>query len=249
MKQGQYIELVGPAGSGKSTFYERISQKHSDILNMKRAAWEMLRKTDVLPVHLRYLPKLLSAKLAGRSGQRKYAKIWLEENCSAEDRELLRTANVALKEVITTDIRMEWLRNRQPVVLARGLLAQKFRTEQQKTVIGDESVLQNIASVFWARKTKRDISSEMRRFIELVPKPDVVVSFRAPPEILWERIHNRSKAMPDIFPDYTFDQFRTDAELANVNIQSMRSAFEQSGVTWCELTPEDDAAKLDDIIS
>ena len=250
MKQGQYLELIGPAGSGKSTFYERISRKSPDVVTIKRAAWKMLAKTDVLPTHLRCLPTLISAKLAGRQGQNTYAEIWLEKNCSDEDRELLRIAEIALKEVNTTDLRMEWLIGRQPAILARGRLAQKFRIEHQnKIVVGDESVLQNIASVFIARETKKDISAEMRRFVELVPKPDVVISFRAAPDILWERIHNRQKAMSDIFQDYTYDQFRTDAELADARIQSMRETFEQRGVRWCEITPDDDVNKLDGMFS
>lgn len=126
-------------------------------------------------------------------------------------------------------------------------LALKFKLEHQKIVIGDECVLQNIVSVFLARKTKRDISAEMYRFVELAPKPDAVICFRAPPDILWDRIQNRPKGMPNVYRDFTFDQYRTAAELIDTGIQSMRKVFEQRGVAWYEITPDEDVEKLDDI--
>ncbi len=247
MKQGQYLELIGPPGGGKSTFYDRISRNNSDVVSMKRAAWKMLAKTDVLPLQLRCLPTRLSAKLAKREGQKKYAKIWLEKNCTSEDRELLSTASAVLKEVDPSASEIERLIDRQPVALAMGRLAQKFTLEHQKTVIGDESVLQNVVGIFLARKTKRNIALEMRHFAELVPKPDVVINFRAPPDILWDRIQSRPRGMPRVFRGFTFDQYRAAAELIDAGIQSMRETFEQSGVRWYESTPDDELNRFDSI--
>lgn len=225
MKQGYFIELVGPPGAGKSTFLAAALAEHPDWLDVRVAAWKQLLQESDSPVPYRTLWQYLPARWSQRIFARRQSKLyraWLGQHADITTATLLATVETAIERLATPEADRHWLHANIQTAVAQHMLAYRCAKANGLIVLADELCLQRTISLFYARPTTDTLTHLCEQYLLNIPKPDAIVSCAASAEILWHRANNRSRGLPGIWRDITQTAFSEKVVAINALLAKLK---------------------------
>lgn len=199
-----HVEFIGIPGSGKSTIHtllvESFYRRKMPCLSMDQALLSCLKlKVDGIffKCFLNVLPEKLALKYAPLVFTRSSLRY------TAQNAFLSTNARTAAA-ILSSDHFLTAEPHERELVLSRFFLtASQYHLIQEHTaekipVLFDEGFLQKSVSLF-VSPGKRSLPSMtfLSSFLDLIPRPDIVLYLRAAPETCRQRIVARSKGMPE----------------------------------------------------
>ena len=219
MQKAKFVELVGPPGAGKSTLCEVALNKNPTWRRAEYAAWFqfMHQKSDSrFQTLLQHLPTALSYRIYRTRYRNTLYRTWLDTQ--TEMTELMTLVTSVINSLNISVIERLNLQDRFRTVLAIQLLSYKYAHTQNTVVIADELCLQHLVSLFYARPSEVDLSSQCDNYIKLMPKPDAIIYCTGPAQVLWQRTKERQKGLPRIWKHFTEEMFTSTIHNISKNL-------------------------------
>lgn len=230
----KHIELIGVAGSGKSTVgsalrernesFNSLTEMHSTVVS------ELLFPRKLSQIGARLSPKIYShlARIAGVTDRganyfsQKYPKVGP------------KTAEYI--EKYTDDPRRRDYTTGAVLDLAETFGTVDEHASRNETLLIDEGFSFKAGAVFHPPQyTRRFAVEELREYVATLPVPDIIIFVRADPETCTQRLRNRESGPPRSWEQLETDSYLDFATEALVVAERIADAFEARGAEILEV--------------
>ncbi len=181
------IELVGPSGSGKSTFVDEAVARNRVFDNVETAAWRGLINHPTIKVAGAFLWRLFPISVAYRLRLTKIVNLYrdqvIRQHGGSYDA-LLIAAQKLINQLNAKAEEKIWLVDKFiGTVVNHALIKQPVNAG--RLVLADEFFIQK------AVRLSEGESERVRDYLDLIPKPEMMIIFEIDSETSVERIRSR----------------------------------------------------------
>ncbi|MFW0871385.1 MAG: hypothetical protein ACKKL4_02945 [Patescibacteria group bacterium] len=204
------IEVIGPAGSGKTTFVKKIYTFNKLFDNGEIAAFRGLLNCPEVKVHfskiLRYIPPQIAFKLRLTRITHLYRDQLLRSSYMEELELFLSHILNVINESDLKNAEKFWLIDKfKDAITDHILLNQDIN--KNRIIFIDEYLVQKILSLYYIHNSSIDISLKQKEYLRLVPKPKAIIFLDTDISIATNRAESRSKGRPHILKYLTEQKF------------------------------------------
>lgn len=204
------IEVIGPAGSGKTTFVKKIYTADKLFDNGEIAAFRGLLHCPGVKVHFLRLLRLIPPRIAFKVRLTRITHIYRDQLLRSDYMKELEpyVSHIlkAIDEIDTTNAEKLWLIDKcKDNITDYILLNQPINND--RIIFIDEFLVQKILSFYYIHNSSTDINSLQEEYLRLVPKPRAIIFLDTDMSIASERVLSRSKGRPHVLKQLSPQEF------------------------------------------
>jgi hypothetical protein len=206
------IEVIGPAGSGKTTFVKNIYKADKSFDNGEIAAFRGLLHCPEVKLHFRTLLRLIPPRVAFKLRLTRITHFYRDQLLRSQvvrglEPYLSHTLN-AINNADLTNAEKFWLADKCVGNIADYVLLNQ-PVNKDRLIFIDEFLVQKILSLYYIHKSTADIEAEEVKYLELVPKPRAIVFLNTDLDIAFTRVRRRRKGRPHVLKNQSDEEFIT----------------------------------------
>jgi thymidylate kinase len=250
------IELVGLAGSGKSTVSRLIRQTAANrsisIYDNQRAYYRSFLRAN-FPGDLGRASEIVPLRMMRYVTRNNDWGLKMQARFQATHPSVHRKMLQLLDKYTSSLSRKEWMITKYCVTESQYQATQEF-LQQDEIVLFDEGFVHYAGSLLCPPQPKQQIEeSDVRTYLDAIPLPNVCVITQARIEVCKHRMKTREKGRPGQYAHLSEPEFERYLERTERCRQLLKSALEDSGVDVFEIDTnnsiEETAAKVEQFIA
>jgi thymidylate kinase len=204
------IEVIGPAGSGKTTLVRNIYKANKNFDNGEMAAFRGLLNCPFVEIRFAKLLRLIPLRLAYILRLTRMTHIYRDQILRGADTQKLEPYLSHILQAITkmkaSEIEKLWLLDKCKDVVTDYILF-NLPVNKDRIIFIDEFLVQKILSIYYIYTPSTTIDSEEKEYLRLVPKPEAIVFLNTDLDIAARRVTARSKGRPHVLKNLTANEF------------------------------------------
>lgn len=200
----QVIELIGPTGSGKSTFVKSALRESSAVDDIEQAAFRGLLHHPNINIPGKKLWRILPLRLLHKLRITKITKLYRDQiirDHSQNFEDLLQHVYTSINQLDIPASEKFWLCDKFAETIANHILIDRPVNRGRK-ILADEFFLQKALSIFSQRNSlKNNPQESLDYYLKLIPIPAGVLTFSTDPVTCISRARQRNRGLPKTISD------------------------------------------------
>jgi adenylate kinase len=240
------IELVGLAGSGKSTVSRLIRRSAADrsvsIYDNQSAYYRFFFRANA-PGDLGQLGEIVPPRVMRYVTRNNDWGLEMQSRFQATHPGVHGVMERLLHKYTSSPERKKWMITKFCVTEAQYQAAQEF-LRRNEAVLFDEGFIHYTTSLLCPPQPKQRIEeTDVRTYLNAIPLPKVCIVTQAPIEVCKRRMETREKGRPGQYAHLSEHEFNQHLERAERCKQLVKSVLEDSGVDVFELDTDSSLAE------
>jgi len=204
------IEVIGPAGSGKTTFVKNIYLANKSFDNGETAAFRGLLNCPEVNVRfvklLQWIPVRLAFRLRLTKMTHFYRDQLLRSSYMTDFEPYVTHVFEAIQKITATNAEKLWLIDKCKDTITDYILI-KQPINNDRVIFIDEFLVQKILSLYYLYDSSIKIDPDQEEYLRLVPKPKAIVFLDTDISTASARVLARGKGRPHVLKQLSEQDF------------------------------------------